>query len=166
MNGNLKDFALAELKLPPLEEFVHASMAEYQSSREEAEQHYAKLLADEVWISDEYQVNLNRNPPHGMTGMTLWHLSIKRRSKMPIHDWRDLQAIKNVICGPQYEAVEVYPATDRTADGANQYHLWVFVGNGSGTPPRLPFGFIDRRVDSKPPANGGQRKLHNGGQNL
>lgn len=50
---------------------------------------------------------------------------IKRNDRMPIHDWRHLQQIKNDICGEDREAVELYPATDRVNDGANQYHLWV-----------------------------------------
>jgi hypothetical protein len=53
------------------------------------------------------------------------HLSIKRNDREPIHDWRHLQQIKNDICGEDREAVELYPATDRVNDGANQYHLWV-----------------------------------------
>lgn len=33
------------------------------------------------------------------------HLSIKRNDQLPIHDWRDLQRIKNEILGPDKEAV-------------------------------------------------------------
>jgi hypothetical protein len=53
------------------------------------------------------------------------HLSIKRNDQQPIHDWRHLQQIKNDICGPDREAVELYPASSRVIDSANQYHLWV-----------------------------------------
>lgn len=55
---------------------------------------------------------------------TIW-LSIKRNDQAPIHDWRDLQEIKNMIVGPEYEAIELYPADDRVVDAANQFHLFV-----------------------------------------
>lgn len=54
------------------------------------------------------------------------HLSFKRIDREPMHDWRLFQEIKNMIVGPEYEAVELYPAESRVVDTANQYHLWVF----------------------------------------
>ena len=59
------------------------------------------------------------------TGRMMFWLSIKRNDRLPIHDWRDLQEIKNMIIGPEYEAVELYPAEDRVVDEANQFHLFV-----------------------------------------
>lgn len=70
----------------------------------------------------------------------LIHLSIKRNDKSPVHDWRDLQRIKNEILGPEEEACELYPAESRMVDGANQYHLWSFKGQ------RAPFGYETRCV--------------------
>lgn len=70
------------------------------------------------------------------------HLSIKRNDREPIHDWRHLQQIKNDIVGHDREAVELYPATDRVNDGANQYHLWVLPSGkrmAIGSPQRLVF---------------------------
>lgn len=52
------------------------------------------------------------------------HLSIKRNDREAIHDWRDFQRIKNELCGPEWEAVELYPAESRLVDTSNQYHLW------------------------------------------
>ena len=74
------------------------------------------------------------------------HLSLKRLDKAPVHDWRDLQRIKNEICGDEREGFEIYPAESRLVDTANQYHLWILpkgekihvgfqtrmVGNSSG----------------------------------
>lgn len=54
------------------------------------------------------------------------HISIKRIDKAPVHDWRHFQEIKNMLIGPEFEAVELYPAEDRVVDTANQYHLWAF----------------------------------------
>lgn len=70
---------------------------------------------------------------------TLVHLSIKRNDKNPMHDWRDLQRIKNEILGPEEEAMELYPAESRLVDAANQYHLWCFMGLSA------PFGYKSQR---------------------
>ena len=97
---------------------------------DEIEEQIHLIQTDKIWISDTYQVNV-RYYQHFI------HLSIKRRDKAPIHDWRDLQQIKNVIVGTDYEAVELYPAEERVVDTANQYHLWVM----NDPTYRFPFGF-------------------------
>ena len=79
------------------------------------------------------------------------HLSIVRNDKQPIHEWRDLQEIKNMIIGEEYEAVELYPATERLVDTSNQYHLWVAKDKTF----RFPFGFTNRAVDYNPPEKTG-----------
>ena len=73
------------------------------------------------------------------TGMT--HLSLKRLDRGVVHDWRDLQRIKNEVCGPEREAVEIYPAESRLVDLANQYHLWVMPEG-----EKMPIGFDMGRV--------------------
>lgn len=83
------------------------------------------------------------------------HLSIKRNDREPIHDWRDLQEIKNQLCGDECEAIELYPAESRRVDTANQYHLWVIKEAGC----RFPFGFEDRLVTEDSIANSKQRPL-------
>lgn len=114
---------------------------------EELRASYDKLYSDEIWINNYYQVNIDREPQHGFSGMQLIHLSIKRRDKKPIHDWRDLQAIKNELVSPEAEAIEIYPAESRLVDTANQYHLWVFIGVDYDTErrfPKVPVGWSDR----------------------
>lgn len=70
----------------------------------------------------------------------LWWLSIKRLDREPIHDWRHLQLIKDMIIGPNHEAVELYPHDKRLVDMANQYHLFVIK-----EPDMVfPFGFTER----------------------
>jgi hypothetical protein len=54
------------------------------------------------------------------------HLSIKDHGRSARHDWRDFQRIKNELVGPEYEAIEIYPAESRLVDTCNQYHLYVF----------------------------------------
>jgi hypothetical protein len=68
------------------------------------------------------------------------HLSIKRHDREAIHDWRDLQRIKNEIVGEEAEGIEIYPAESRLVDNANQYHLWCVTG------VRVPIGFTSRLV--------------------
>ncbi len=68
------------------------------------------------------------------------HLSIKDHDRSARHDWRDLQRIKNELVGPQYEAIEIYPAESRLVDTCNQYHLYVF------RTWRPPMGFDSRLV--------------------
>lgn len=88
----------------------------------------------QVWSNGEYECWVERDvsDDEGTEGM-IW-LSIKRMDRAPVHNWRHLQQIKNEVLGPEWEAVELYPAESRLADNANQTHLWAVN-------TRLPFGF-------------------------
>jgi hypothetical protein len=96
----------------------------------------ARLKEDTVFQSEcgTYQVAVRQTPP-------FTHLSIKRRDREPIGDWRVMQEIKNAIVGPEREAAELYPAESRLVDTANQYHLWVLPEGD-----RFSFGFDSRFV--------------------
>ncbi len=72
------------------------------------------------------------------------HLSIKHQERLPLHDWRDLQRIKNELCGTASEGAELYPAEDRIVDTCNQYHLWV-----KRPGERFDFGYTDGRASSE-----------------
>lgn len=94
---------------------------------EKALQSYEALRQnDKIFINNLYQVNIRKQRPMYPEWPDMLHLSIKRRDKKPIHDWRHLQRIKNELLGPEYEAIELYPKESRLVDSANQYHLWVF----------------------------------------
>lgn len=122
----------------------------------EAKAAYRKLEADEIWVNDEYQVNLAYCEPSGPDAPPMVHLSIKRRDKGPVRDWRDFQEIKNQLVGPNCEGVELFPAEDRLVDTANQYHLWVIADPDY----RFPFGFSHgREVSSKSSHGSVQRPL-------
>lgn len=96
----------------------------------------------EVWVNSRYQVFVYRPSFPGVPGHMV-HLSIKRNDRMPIHDWRELQRIKNELCGTRCEAAELYPAEFRHTDMANQYHLWCLRPDKG-----FPFGFNDGRLVS------------------
>lgn len=95
---------------------------------------------DVCFINDKYQVNVKFDDETNQWQGLVW-LSIKRHDKEAIHDWRDLQIIKNKLCGDEREAVEIYPAESRLVDSSNQYHLWVLPEG-----EKIPFGYGDRLV--------------------
>ena len=82
------------------------------------------------------------------------HISVKTLKKQPLHDWRDLQQIKNDLIGPEHEAVELYPAESRLIDTANQYHLW------ASTDPnyRFPVGWSEGRHVTSASAGGSKQR--------
>tara|TARA_Y100000114_G_scaffold126458_1_gene122861 strand:- start:7661 stop:8089 length:429 start_codon:yes stop_codon:yes gene_type:complete len=102
-----------------------------------------KDAPDEVWTNDLYQVFVYKGDkvPHGMGHLEITWLSIKRNDRNPIHDWRDLQSIKNQVTNREFDAIEIYPRESRLVDEANQFHLWVFTGGDF-----LPIGFKSRSV--------------------
>lgn len=105
-----------------------------------------KIMRDEKkgalnFMNDRYHCQLKF---YNTEAGRIAHLSIKRHDREPIHDWRDLQRIKNDILGPECEAVELYPAESRLMDTSNQYHLW-----GSDDPTfRFPVGYTCERTVS------------------
>ena len=90
---------------------------------------------EKIYINGSYQVNV-RELPDGWK----W-LSFKRYDKEAIHDWREIQEIKNKMCGEEAEAVELYPAESRLVDTSNQFHLFVLPEG-----EKFPFGYGDRCV--------------------
>lgn len=112
---------------------------------------YSRWLVEQcsrgdLYKNDQYQVAVympDENAEVGADGgdfPPMIHLSIKRLDRQPIHDWRDLQDIKNALVGREHEAVELYPAESRLTDSANQYHLWCLASPEI----RFPFGFRER----------------------
>lgn len=156
MNGRLQPFERGMVDVAQARANVvkcYPAASEY-----EHEKLLNRMLRDEIYLNREYQVNLDRNPGHGFGPLVrVIHLSIKRRDKRHIHDWRDLQAIKNMLIGEEYEAIELYPAESRLIDEANQYHLWVFTGP-EGKPERFPLGTSERQVNYSTDRTDGSRQ--------
>lgn len=148
-------FYKTKLHLEPVKEFIDAMAKEHGCTRGEAKKQYNRLKADVIWCNDQYQVNVDNNPQHGFgEGQQLTHLSVKRLDKEPIHDWRDLQEIKNMLTHPEREGMEIYPAESRLLDGANQFHIWVLPKGA-----KVPCGFWSRNVSSESPIGGKQRPV-------
>ena len=96
-----------------------------------------------MFANDTYTVVLDDQPENApdifiadtLKGNVIY-LSIKRNDKEPIHDWRDMQEIKNQLVGPEHWGYEIFPPEEFLMDTANQYHMWVVKNCGT------PFGFI------------------------
>lgn len=112
---------------------------------------YDQFMNSRTYINSRYQVDIMSvdDSPLG----PCMHLSIKRRDKEPIHDWRDLQSIKNSFVGDEGEAIEVYPAMSRIMDTANQYHLWCFPAG-----VQVPFGIFSPALVSETEGGNGKQR--------
>lgn len=104
-----------------------------------------KARAHHVFVNSIYQVSVWYE--HSDVFGDIAHLSIKTHDKQARHDWRDMQRIKNELCGEDTEGVELFPAESRLVDTANQYHLFVFRTY------KIPLGFTERLVGDGPTQN-------------
>jgi hypothetical protein len=108
----------------------------------------------EHWSNGTYYAILDKDCDSGLFvgsdlfGHRVWYLrvgridSICQAQGVPIHDWSVLQGIKNEIVGPEFEAVELYPAQSRLMKRECCYHLWILASDAGETkPPRFPIGF-------------------------
>jgi hypothetical protein len=78
----------------------------------------------EAWVNNLYDVAIFDGPR--VPGLGEFHLlRIGRRDFAHVHDWRDLQRIKNDLVGQENEGVELYPKQSRLLDTGNRYWLWV-----------------------------------------
>ena len=99
----------------------------------------------ETWVNAVYQVTVQREVetiPGWPSKMIM--LAIKRRDKKAVHDWRELQRVKNEVIGPEYEGMEMFPAESRLLDTSNIYFMFVFADPKI----RWPFGFGNRWVSN------------------
>lgn len=96
----------------------------------------------EMWGNNLYNVLIRHLEPLGEDAPPMAWVSINRKDRKTVRDWRHLQRIKNELVGPECEAVELFPAESRLVDTSNQFHLFVI------TDPeyRFPFGYEEREV--------------------
>jgi hypothetical protein len=112
-------------------------------SQEQWEEMLKWREATQCFVNEVYQVNIQEIKD--TDGRPWMYLSIKRRDKKAIHDWRALQRIKNELVGEEYEAIEIYPRESELIDEANQYHLWVMEKGRI-----CPVGFRGTRMTCTP----------------
>lgn len=131
---------------PPIKKWIKDCIAS-GLPRQEAKLRYHEMELQEVWLNSDYVVLMHRNEDvpsymnRGKFPNMVW-LSLRRQDREPIYDWRDMQAIKNQLIGPECEMVQLFPAESRLVDSANQYHFF-----GCTSPAfRFPFGFPNREV--------------------
>lgn len=83
----------------------------------------------EAWANNLYAVLIR--PFADANGEEVIHLAIRTISQLE-PPWRDMQRIKNEICGEESTAVSVMPPASELIDDADMYHMWVLSS-------RLPF---------------------------
>lgn len=120
------------------------------SAQEEAQRSWERFAACDFYANDLYLVQLDRTPPHEFKTADVWMLYIKRHDNDHVRDWRDLQAIKNIIVGREVEAIELYPAESRLCDASNRTALFCFMQLNGVQSPRFPVGFNVRIVSNEP----------------
>lgn len=83
----------------------------------------------EAWANNLYAVLIR--PFVDANGDEVIHLAIRTISQLE-PPWRDMQRIKNEICGEEATAVSVMPPASELVDEADMYHMWALSS-------RLPF---------------------------
>ena len=77
---------------------------------------------EENYLNNRYSVQIS---DYQIEDGLVTHLWVRRHDgKMP-GSWSDLQRVKNEICGPDFLAIQVFPAVKELVDEANLAHLWV-----------------------------------------
>lgn len=90
-------------------------------------------LGSEVWQNPWYAVRVVRHSAGWILDGGPWaRIGISCDDGKPRHDWRVFQCIKNQVVGPEWWALELYPAESQLIDPSNYYLLWAA--------PNLPFG--------------------------
>src|SRR5262249_52890649 len=123
----------------------HESQKMFNLPSHQVDISYDSNCSQEHWFGKDYWVALDkkcRNALHDtFQDHPIWHMLISRLDNMPCHNWQIFQAIKNATVGPEYEAIELYPAQSRLMDVYNVYHLWILAPKDEQEkPPHFPFG--------------------------
>lgn len=104
-------------------EFEEIPFSELQSRFE----HKMKRVPDRAWKNNHYVVQCYRCE-RSMFGKLFDKIMIRRNDSARITDFYSIQNIKNLICGEDVMAVQVFPEQDKLVDVANLY--WLFVESG------------------------------------
>lgn len=132
--ARLRDMRIAELRRMvrgPMTAFEEQNLHERSDLPPRVELAPNETWSHLVYVNSRYGVQVSAVvTPIGI----VTHLWIRHHAgEMP--PWRDLQAIKNQLAGPDRVAVEVFPPEADLVDEANMAHLWVYPDGFV-----LPFG--------------------------
>jgi hypothetical protein len=130
---------------------LHENWERFEPSVLEETDSVESALIRGAWVNNLYEVKIYEGPIIPGWPPTLM-LSIGRRDRTAIHDWRHFQRIKNELVGPEHEAVELYPKESRLMDTGNRYWLFALAVEGE----EFPFG-VQKRVVLGPNPAGSQR---------
>lgn len=138
-----------------IKKVIHDMTTQYGMTRKRAKEILKQTNPDAIFINELYVVSVFKNEKNAFgTDVDVWHLSIRRQDREACHDWRHFQQIKNEICGPEFEGLELYPAESRVLDAANQYHLYVIMAEGA----QVPCGYVDIKDNGRDERNIGKSK--------
>lgn len=103
-----------------------------------------KIVGSYRWQDGEHGTEYDIGPyqvcsRQGWDGSNSMMLQVCRADGGSVFDWRHLQQIKNQVCGPEWEAVELFPAESRLRDPSNARYLWC-------RQQRFPFGMTGGRI--------------------
>lgn len=98
----------------------------------------------EEWRNDLYLITVRRyDNGWFFDPASPWvYIGIAAMDGAARHDWRDMQRIKNDICGAEWEAAELFPAESRLMDPSNYYLLFCA--------PKIPIGRLHGRQIADP----------------
>lgn len=114
----------------------------------------------ELWENRRYRVTVSRFHTHNfIDGGPFARIGILRHDQSARHDFRDYQQIKNDVCGPDWEAIELYPAESRLVDPSNFFILWAFPPGvlNIGMPRRHVLGHREAQSPQRPFPSGAAR---------
>ena len=95
------------------------NLVQYNPSEKDKKNNLHFVTANKCFKSgdDKYIIFL-------IEGKKYKHLKVTRTDDKPIHNYLDMQEIKNLILGDDVFAVEIYPPKKDFVNGSNTYHLW------------------------------------------
>jgi hypothetical protein len=98
----------------------------------------------QFYVNTLYTVSVRRYPSGSLFGGGPWaEIGIHCPDGEPRHDWRVFQKIKNDVVGPEWEALELFPAESRLVDPSNYYVLYATE--------KIPLGwFHGKRIIESP----------------
>ena len=122
------------------------SDAGFPSPRKHAIRNYKHYKRSEYWENKRIMAILDKKSdtihPNWSKDIDVWHLSFKYHDQSVSLDWREMQLMKNQLCGEEMEMVMLFPNENRLVDTSNQFHLW------GAKDVSIPFGWTHRLVEN------------------